>query len=163
MLQDAAQSFHCNNAQVTLHSFVCYFNNIGELQYVNVVLISDCMKLEAVTVHLFQKKLANFLKIKQHLYKEEVICFSYEAVSHYKNVEKFTNLCYHINNFRMLAEWLFFPASHEEDLVMTYEKLAARASLQPPHNNQIMTLRKVFDNGNKNTSGINFLDTSVDE
>lgn len=42
VLQDAAQGFHWNNAQATLHPFVMYYMEDGKLQHLILVIISDC-------------------------------------------------------------------------------------------------------------------------
>ena len=47
ILQDAAQVFHWNNDQATLHPFVCYYRRGTELEHINLV-ISDCLKHDTV-------------------------------------------------------------------------------------------------------------------
>lgn len=56
LLQDAAQGFHWNNSQATLHPFVCYFKGNDELKHLNFVVVSDCLHHDTVAVHLFLKK-----------------------------------------------------------------------------------------------------------
>ena len=53
VLQDAAQGFHWNNSQATLHPFVAYYLDSGEVQHLSYVVISDCMHHDTVAVHLF--------------------------------------------------------------------------------------------------------------
>ena len=43
VLQDAAQGFHWNNSQATLHPFVAYYLDSGEIRHVSYVMISDCL------------------------------------------------------------------------------------------------------------------------
>ena len=64
VLQDAAQGFHWNNAQATLHPFVAYFreSNTSEISHLNFVVISECLHHDTVAVHLFQRKLISFLQ-----------------------------------------------------------------------------------------------------
>ena len=64
VLQDAAQGFHWNNAQATLHPFVVYYREAdsSELQHLNFVVISNCMNHDIIAVHLFQRKPISFLK-----------------------------------------------------------------------------------------------------
>ena len=52
ILQDAAQGFHWNNSQATLHPFIAYFVDSGEVCY---VIISDCLHHDTIAVSLFQK------------------------------------------------------------------------------------------------------------
>lgn len=44
VLQDAAQGFHWNNAQATLHPFVCYYKSGEKLEHISLVIISNCLQ-----------------------------------------------------------------------------------------------------------------------
>ena len=57
ILQDAAQGFHWNINQATLHPFICYYRNRIDLEHINFVIVSDCLKHDTVAVDLFQRKL----------------------------------------------------------------------------------------------------------
>ncbi|GBO15377.1 hypothetical protein AVEN_262218-1 [Araneus ventricosus] len=62
ILQDAAQGFHWNNAQATIHPFVAYFlDDKNNLAHENLAIISDCLIHNTVAVHLFQKYLISHL------------------------------------------------------------------------------------------------------
>ena len=41
VLQDAAQGFHWNNSQATIHPFVAYYIDFGELCHLSYAVISD--------------------------------------------------------------------------------------------------------------------------
>ena len=72
--------------------------------------------------------------------------FSDGAASQYKNRKNFLNLCCHRDDFGISAERHFSATSHACDgLGGTVKRLAARASLQRPYNDQIMTPRQLFD------------------
>ena len=62
ILQDAAQGFHWNNSQATLHPFIAYFVDSEELCHLSYVIISDCLHHDTVAVYLFQKSFIEFLK-----------------------------------------------------------------------------------------------------
>ena len=62
ILQDASQGFHWNNSQATIHPFVAYFVDLGELQHLSNVIISDCLHHDTTAVYLFQKCFIAFLK-----------------------------------------------------------------------------------------------------
>ena len=62
VLQDAAQGFHWNNSQATLHPFVAYYLDSGEVCHLSYVVISDCLHHDTVAVHLFQQSFIAFLK-----------------------------------------------------------------------------------------------------
>ncbi len=58
-------------------------------------------------------------------------------------------LCHHKDDFGIKAEWHFSATSHGkgacDGLGGTVKRLAARASLQRPYNDQLMTPRQLFD------------------
>jgi len=150
VLQDAAQGFHWNNAQATIHPFVAYYMESQVVHHLSYVIISDCLHHDTLAVHLFQKHFIQFLR--RHLPAlsfEKVIYFSDGAASQYKNRKNFINLCYHQKDFGIAAEWHFSATSHGkgacDGLGGTVKRLAARASLQRPYNEQIMTPRQLFD------------------
>ena len=62
VLQDAVQGFHWNNSQATLHPFVAYYLDSGEVCHLSYVVISDCLHHDTVAVHLFQQSFIAFLK-----------------------------------------------------------------------------------------------------
>lgn len=57
VVQDEIQSFHWNNSSATIHPFVCYSTH-GSLCY---MIISECEQHDVCAVHLFQRKLVDFL------------------------------------------------------------------------------------------------------
>ena len=63
--------------------------------------------------------------------------------------EKTFNLCLHKDDFGISAEWHFSATSHRkgvcDGLGGTVKRLAARASLQRPYNDQIMTPCQLVD------------------
>ena len=61
VLQDAAQGFHWNNSQATIHPFVAYYRDSKELCHLSYVVISDCNHHDTVAVHLFQKHFIEYL------------------------------------------------------------------------------------------------------
>ena len=89
VLQDAAQGFHWNNAQATIHPFVCYYRSDDTLKHISYVVISDCMKHDTVSVHLFQRNLVRFLKDRFDATPSKMIYFSDGAASQYKNRKNF--------------------------------------------------------------------------
>ena len=147
VLQDEAQGFHWNNAQATLHPFVCYYKENDELKHISFVIISDCLIHDAVAIHLFQKHLIIFLTNRFNI--KRIIYFSDGPSSQYKNCKNFINLCHHKVDFGVDAEWHFFATSHGkgpcDGVGGTIKRLAARASLQRPYHEQIMTPRQLYE------------------
>lgn len=167
ILQDAAQGFHWNNAQATIHPFVAYYTESGELQHVSYVVISDCLHHDTVAVYLFQKKfLSHMTKIIPSVVRK-VRYFSDGAASQYKNRKNFINLCYHQEDFGIPAEWHFSATSHGkgacDGLGGTVKRLAARASLQRTYEDQIMTPYQLFNWASRNISVVTFEYCSNDE
>ena len=134
VLQDAAQGFHWNNSQATIHPFVVYYKDSDELKHISYVVISDSLRHDTVAVHLFQKSLISFLKEKFGTLPHKIYYFSDGAASQYKNRKNFINLCFHEADFGISAEWHFSATSHGkgacDGVGGTVKRLAARASLQ---------------------------------
>jgi len=168
--QDAAQGFHWENSQATLHPFSVYYRNSnGSVDTVSLCIISDHMKHDTVAVHAFQKVVIEHLKqIIKGLYK--VIYFSDGAASQYKNFKNFANLLNHRNDHGLEAEWNFFGTSHGKNscdgIGGTVKRLAARASLQRTCNEHLLTSKQLFDWCTEKINGISFFfvsTTKVDE
>ena len=98
-----------------------------------------------------QRLFINFLKefLPSRLRPKNILYFSNGAASQYKNRKNFLNLCHHEEDFGVKAEWHFLATSHGkgacDGLGGTVKRLAARASLQKPYNDQVMTPRQLFD------------------
>ena len=159
ILQDAAQGFHWNNSQATIHPFVVYYIDSGKLCHLSFVVISDCLHHDTVAVYLFQKHLIAFLKRFPSLPKQTCY-FSDGAASQYKNRKNFINLCHHEEDFGIPAQWHFSATSHGkgacDGLGGTVKRLAARASLQRPYDEQVMTARQLFEWASSNIPAVFF-------
>jgi len=112
VLQDAAQGFHWNNSQATIHPFVAYYRDSDELCHLSYVVISDCNHHDTVAVHLFQKYFIEHLTKRFGLPPRKVYYFSDGAASQYKNRKNFINLCHHQDDFGVPVEWHFSATSH---------------------------------------------------
>lgn len=159
VVQDEVQSFHWNNTMATVHPFVVYFQEDGRLKNKNFVVISECNVHDTVAVHLFLRYLFDFLRTELPLTKK-VIYFSDGCAAQYKNCKNFLNLCCHEEDFGIPAEWHFFTTSHGkgpcDGLGGTVKRLAARASLQRPHDKQILTAAAFFQFCEESIPNINF-------
>ena len=160
ILQDSAQGFHWNNSQATVHPFVVYYNHSQKEHHISIVVISDCLQHDTVAVYLFQKKLIMFLKEALPFQLKKIIYFSDGAASQYKNRKNFSNLCHHELDFGIKAEWHFSATSHGKGacngLGGTVKRLAARASLQRPYQEQIMTPLQLYDWARTSLKAIQF-------
>ena len=160
VLQDAAQGFHWNNSQATIHPFVAYYMNAGELHHLCYVIISDCLHHDTVAVHLFQKNLIDYLRKRFHALPRKIFYVSDGAAAQYKNRKNFVNLCQHEEDFGVAAEWHFSATSHGkgacDGVGGTVKRLAARSSLQHPYDQQIMTPRQLFEWAVDNIPAVTF-------
>eukprot|EP00731_Ephydatia_muelleri_P033645 Em0034g27a len=147
IIQDAVQGYHWNNDQATIHPFVVYYTNQGVLQSLNFVVISNCLVHDSVAVHLFVRKLLEFLTAK--IVVEKVYYFSDGAASQYKNRKNFVNLAFHMEDFKLPAEWHFFATAHGkgpyDGLGGTVKRGAATASLQRPLEDQIQSPMQLYE------------------
>ena len=175
VVQDAAQSFHWNNLQATIHPFVCYYSSDitqeGEaaqrkINNVSFVVVSENNTHDTIAVHLFQKALIQFLTNKI-VKPKKIIYFSDGCGAQYKNRKNFINLCHHNDDFGMPAEWHFFATSHGkgpcDGVGGTVKRLAARASLQRPYDKQILTPRQLYEFGCSEIPSVNFHYVTVEE
>ncbi len=85
VLQDAAQGFHRNNSQATIHPFVIYHrfpiasDMTTSLKSLSFVIVSDCLTHDTIAVHRFQRKL--FVYLRDMFPIEMAIYFSDGAAS----------------------------------------------------------------------------------
>lgn len=167
VLQDAAQGFHWNNSQATIHPFVAYYVESGELHHISFVLISDCLHHDTIAVHLFQRKLITFLKERFKSLPLKIFYFSDGAAAQYKNRKNFINLCYHELDFGVPAEWHFSATSHGkgacDGVGGSVKRLAARASLQRPYDEQIMTARQLYEWAKTTIPAVSFSFCNMDD
>lgn len=86
IVQDAAQMYHWNNSQATLHPMVVYHKPEGSgdgIVCTSYCVISDGMSHSTSAVHLFLKRL--LAEVKQHMNVKSVTYFTDGAGSQYKN------------------------------------------------------------------------------
>ncbi|CAJ1061238.1 uncharacterized protein LOC119727986 [Xyrichtys novacula] len=161
VVQDASQSFHWNNLQATIHPFVYYYKSDEQDSPVhnNLVIISECNIHDTVAVHLYQKQPVQFLTNSNGQSPRRICYFSGGCAAQYKNRKNFINLCHHEEDFGIPAEWHFFATSHgkgpSDGLGGTIKRLAARASLQRPYENQITTPQQLFEFAQSELKNIN--------
>ena len=148
--QDAIQSFHWTNAQATIHPFICYYQNTeNKLLSECFLIISECTYHDTTAVHLFQKKLIHFLTTTFLRIPDKMIYVSDGCSAQYKNKKNFINLCHHMKDFGVQAEWHFFATSHgktaADGAAGTLKRLATKASLQRPFDNHILSAKQLMN------------------
>lgn len=160
LIQDEVQGFHWNNSQATIHPFVVYYKDMEKLCHLSFVIISECLHHNTIAFYLFQKCLIDYLKAHLASQPQKIYYFSDGAASQYKNRKNFINLCCHKEDFGVNAQWHFSATSHGkgacDGLGGTVKRLAARASLQKPYDQQIMTPRQLFEWACDNIPAVDF-------
>ena len=80
---------------------------------------------------------------------EKIIYFSDGCAAQYINRKNLYNLCQHKKEFGIEADWNFFATSYGKSpcdaIGGTVKRVTARASLQRPRGNQILTLLEMFE------------------
>ena len=168
VVQDEVQSFHWNNGSATIHPFVCYYVAEGTLNTLCYVVISECNQHDTIAVHLFQRKLLDFITRECGGKRpQKVYYMSDGCAAQYKNCKNFTNLCYHLDDFGVRAEWHFFATSHGKSAGDgaggTLKRVACRASLQRPYQDQILTARQLYEFAITEIKGMDFTFASQEE
>ena len=111
-------------------------------------MLSDCTKHDAVTVHVFLKKLVSEVK-KIHAGLERVRYFSDGCAGQYKNRYNFVNLTHHYQYFGLQAEWNFFGTSHGktacDGIGGTVKRAVARESMTRTVTGHILRARDMFE------------------
>lgn len=144
--QNAAQSFHWNNDQVTIFTTVIYYKEVDELKHRSLAILSDNLNHDTVAVYEFQKIITNHLK--ENFKATKIFYFTDGAPQHFKNKYNFANLLNHKNEFGIAAEWHFHASAHGkgpcDGIGGNLKRLAARASLQASSKNQILTVAALY-------------------
>lgn len=162
IIQNAAQGYHWNNSQATVHPFEVYFKSNGKLENVSFIIISEVMTHDTKAVQLFISKLLNFLK--QSIIFSKISFMSDGAAAHYKNKKNFASLCNFKSKHGLEAEWHFFATSHGKGpcdaIGGTLKRMAKRASLAKDCGNTIKTPRELYEwavtQTDKNITKLNF-------
>ena len=167
IVQDEVHSFHWTTCQATLHPFIIYYKWEGKLKHLQFVFISDCLEHNIVAFYVFQEKLLEILKQTLPFTLKKITYFSDGSAAQYKNRKNFYNLCLHKADFEVEAEWQFFATSHGKSacdgLGGTVKRLAAKASLQRPYDQQILTPKQLHDFATENISSIDFEYCTTDD
>lgn len=165
VVQDAVQGQHWNNSQTTLHPFAVYYRECGDVKCLSVCIVSDHLQHNTNVVHAFIAKVVSYLKC--HMSIEQILYFTDGAASQYKNYKNLTNLCYHMKDFQVNAEWHFFATSHGKSpcdgIGGTVKRLVARASLQATTTGQILTPKDLHAWASEHILGITFFYVGSEE
>lgn len=160
VIQDEIQSFHWNNQQCTLHPVVIYYRGpTNDVDVLSVCIISDDNEHDTCFVHEVQHLVTDHLKANlPHI--SNIQYFTDGCAGQYKNYKNFLNLIFHKEDFGIGADWSFFATSHGKSpcdgVGGTIKRLVARASLQRPLNDQIITFEAFANYVNLNIKSVKF-------
>ena len=147
-VQDAAQTFHYNNDQCTVFPVVFYYRSNNEIKHHTIILLSDCTKHDAATVHLLQEKVIPVItklcpKVKKIYYTSD------GSKQHYKNRTQMNFLMHHKRDFGIGAEWHCNATAHGkcscDEAGACLKSAATRYSLQTHPNDAILNSVSLFN------------------
>ena len=151
IVQDAAQGFHWDNSQCTLHPFVVHWREeeSDSTCHQSYCFISDGTKHNTAMVHAFLRRLIPEIRGKVQRLKK-IHYFTDGCAAQYKNKYNFVNVCHHEKDFEGVScEWHFFATSHGKGACDGIGGTAKRAtyheSLRRPLSDQILTAEAMFE------------------
>ena len=166
VVQDAVQSHHWNKQCCTVHPLVMYKKEEGEVRPYSFCVLSDDLNHDASFVYETQASLTQIIR-ENHPDLKHIKYFSDGCAGQYKNYKNFMNLCHHLRDFGLSAEWVFHATSHGktacDGVGGTVKRLTARASLQRPVNDQILTVHDMMKFCTENIKNIHFIFISKEE
>ncbi|KAJ8668569.1 hypothetical protein QAD02_010232 [Eretmocerus hayati] len=140
-LQDEVQEHLWNNDQCTILPWVVYSRNRkGEIEHINIIMITHRLKHDTLTVYTFQKHLIRILLEKIGYLTRMIHMTDWQ----YKNKTNFLNLCHHRKDFGLDGEWHFCATSHGkgacDGLGGCSKRLGKKARSQRPTSGQIQNV-----------------------
>lgn len=149
VVQNAAQAFHYNNDQCTVHPAVFYYRSGEELKHSSLVLLSDCTTHDTAAVYIMQTTLIPVIK-EVHPKVKKIIYVTDGAKQHYKNRFQMMNLMHHEEDFDLKGEWHFQATAHGkgacDGIGATLKREATRACLQAKSTKEaILTSQDLYE------------------
>ena len=142
---------------------VIYFkkDNESEVSVKSLCFLSDDLEHDVVLVHKVLSDTVSYIKENVNKNVKLIHYFSDGCAGQYKNCKHFLNLCHHVSDFGISCEWNFFATSHGKSpcdgIGGTVKRLAAKASLQRPIHNQILSAVKMLEFCSSEINGIDFI------
>ena len=149
IIQDAAQGFHWDNSQCTVHPFVIYYKNskTSKIEHKSYCFISSVTNHDTIMFYSFLNKLIPSIR-NDHPNLKKIHYFTDGCSAQYKNKYNFASICNHESYYGISCEWNFFATSHGKSACDgnsgTVKRAVAKASLQRPTKNLILTVTDMF-------------------
>ena len=162
VVQDESQGYHWNQRQCTLHPVVIYhkFTEPASLISESLCFLSDDLDHDVSMVYKILQETVHYIKEKISPGIKLIHYFSDGCAGQYKNCKNFVNLCHHQEDFGIKCEWNFFATSHGKSpcdgIGGTVKRLVAKASLQRPMQNQILSVHEMVYFCKADIKGIHF-------
>ena len=161
LIQDEVQGYHWSKKYYLLHSIVIYDKFGTELKEKSLCVISEDIDHDVSFVYKVLEATITYLKSEVALDIQHIHYFSDGCAEQYKNCKHFMNLCHHKTDFSISCTWNFFAISHRkspcDSIGGTVKRLTARASLQRPIKDQILSTKDMFEFCNLEINGIKFV------
>lgn len=148
VVQNAAQQFHYNNDQCSIHVVILYYKEEQELKHCSFVLLSDCTTHDTTAVYLSQTYVipaivTKFPRLTKLFYASD------GAVQHFKNRYQMVNMVNHEEDFSIKAEWHYNATAHGKSscdgVGSVLKSQATRASLQDKGNEAILNSTELYN------------------
>lgn len=149
ILQDEIQSYHWNHSACTVHPAILYFRERGSLKVSqqSFCFLSDYMKHDVNFVYEVQSRICRYVRDKQPT-ATTIEYITDGCSAQYKNFKSLTNLCFHEEDFGLIASWTFHATSHGkcacDGIGGSVKRSVTRANLQRPYKDQICTPEEMF-------------------
>ena len=148
IVQDAAQGFHWDRSQCTLHPFVAYWRLAGKLHHKSFCVICDDLKHDPAMVHAFLTE--TITRLKHHVSNiTKIHYFTDGCAAQYKNRFNFVNMCHHEEDFGVRCEWNFFATSHGkgacDGIGGTVKRAVVNESLRRQYDKQILDVAALYE------------------
>ena len=117
VIQRASQSSYFDTPQATIHPFVIYYYQDGELKHHCFVIISDHMSHNTAAVHVFQRKLIEHMTNTMKIKVTKIFYVSDGCAGQYKNKKAIANLWFHEQDYKVPAEWHHSATAHGKSAV----------------------------------------------
>jgi hypothetical protein len=118
------------------------------------------MEHDTPFVYQVQAEVVKYLK-RELPHVIDIEYFLDGCAGQYKNFKNILNLFHHFVDFGITAKWSFFATSHGKSpcdgIGGTVKRLVARASLQRPLDDQILSMDKMFEYCEGSIKGVNFI------
>lgn len=159
VIQDEVQGYHWTSDSCTVHPVIINTCVDDKKIVSSHCIISDDLNHDVCMVYKIQETLLEF--VKEHFPNvTDVHYFSDGCAGQYKNKYNFMNLSLHEKDFTIKAQWSFFATSHGktecDGIGGTVKRLARKASLQRPLQDQILTTTTFYQFCISTISKINF-------